>query len=61
MYQELEISEKVVNFLKKKLNECQVKEELKNTIIFSEYIEKFKKAFLKRKRRRKCTRKKKAK
>ena len=56
-----EQSEKVVNFLKKKLNEYHVKEELKNTIIFSEYIEVFKKAFLNRKRKRKCTRKKKAK
>ena len=54
-------SEKVVKSLMNKLEEYQLKEELKTTILFSEYKEECKKAFLTRKQKRKCTHKKKAK
>ena len=54
-------SEKVVKSLMNKLEEYQLKEELKTTILFSEYKEECKKAFLTRKRKRKCTNKRKAK
>lgn len=54
-------SEKVVKSLMNKLEEYQLKEELKTTILFREYKEECKKAFLTRKRKRKCTHKRKAK
>lgn len=54
-------SEKVVKSLMNKLEEYQLKEELKTTILFREYKEEYKKAFLTRKRKRKCTHKRKAK
>lgn len=54
-------SEKVVKTLMYKLEEYQLKEELKTTILFREYKEECKKAFLTRKRKRKCTHKRKAK
>ena len=54
-------SEKVVKSLMNKLEEYQLKEELKITILFSEYKEECKKALLTRKRKRKCTHKRKAK